>query len=250
MTSGALACFAIFIIICKRRKHKKLSSSPSSPNNTHLRVSYKELQDATNGFSSSNLVGVGSFGSVYKGIIQQFEGPIAIKVLNLQAHGATKSFITECKTLRKVRHRNLLKILTSCSSVDYNGNAFKALVFEFMPNGSLENWLSKNELSEPRDLYMNFRQRLDAAIDIAYALDYLHHDFEETIVHCDIKPSNVLLDDGMVAHLGDFGLARLLHEVTSYSNEGQTTTSAIKGTIGYIPPGMTFLMLLFLYSQI
>ncbi|KAK4278275.1 hypothetical protein QN277_016141 [Acacia crassicarpa] len=236
VTSVALACFAIFIIICKRRKQKKLSYSPSSPHNTHLRVSYKELQDATNGFSSSNLVGVGSFGSVYKGIIQQFEGPIAIKVLNLQAHGATKSFITECKTLSKVRHRNLLQILTSCSSVDYNGNDFKALVFEFMPNGSLENWLSKNELGEPRDLYMNFRQRLDAAIDVAYALDYLHHDFEETIVHCDIKPSNILLDDGMVAHLGDFGLARLLHEVTSYSNEGQTTASAIKGTIGYIPP--------------
>ncbi|KAI9070764.1 hypothetical protein K1719_047273 [Acacia pycnantha] len=190
VTSGALACFAFFLIICKRRKHKKLSSSPSSPNNTHLRVSYKDLQEATNGFSLSNLVGVGSFGSVYKGIIQQFEGPIAIK----------------------------------------------ALIFEFMPNGSLENWLSKNELGEPRHLYMNFRQRLDAAIDIAYALDYLHHDFEETIVHCDIKPSNVLLDDGMVAHLGDFGLARLLHEVTSYSNEGQTTASAIKGTIGYIPP--------------
>ncbi|KAK4278272.1 hypothetical protein QN277_016138 [Acacia crassicarpa] len=236
VTSGALAGFAIFIIICKRRKHKKLSSTPSSPHSSHLRVSYKELQDATNGFSSSNLVGVGSFGSVYKGIIQQFEGPVAIKVLNLQAHGATKSFITECMTLSKIRHRNLLKILTSCSSVDYNDNDFKALVFEFMPNGSLENWLSKNELGEPRDLYMNFRQRLGVAIDIAYALDYLHHDFEETIVHCDIKPSNVFLDDGMVAHLGDFGLARLLHEVTSYSNEGQTTTSAIKGTIGYIPP--------------
>ncbi|XP_028752908.1 probable LRR receptor-like serine/threonine-protein kinase At3g47570 [Neltuma alba] len=83
---------------------------------------------------------------------------------------------------------------------------------------------------------MNFRQRLDVAIDVAHALDYLHHGFEEPIVHCDIKPSNVLLSDDMVAHLGDFGLARLLHEVTSYSGENQTTPSAIKGTIGYIPP--------------
>ncbi|XP_028752878.1 receptor kinase-like protein Xa21 [Neltuma alba] len=104
-----------------------------------------------------------------------------------------------------------------------------------MPNGSLENWLSANELGERRDLYMNFRQRLDAAIDVAHALDYLHHGFEEPIVHCDIKPSNVLPSDDMVAHLGDFGLARLLREITSCSGENQTTSSAIKGTIGYIP---------------
>ncbi|KAK4278277.1 hypothetical protein QN277_016143 [Acacia crassicarpa] len=227
--SCALPCFAIFLITYKRRKHKRLPPSPSSPQNTHLRVSYKELHDATNGFSSSNLVGIGSFGSVYKGVLQHFEKPIAIKVLNLQTYGATKSFITECKTLGKVRHRNLLNILTSCSSVDYKGNDFKALVFEFMPNGSLENWLSTNKLGEHRDLYMTFKQRLDAAIDVAHALDYLHHDYEEAIVHCDIKPSNVLLSDDMVAQLGDFGLARLLHE-------GQTTSSAIKGTIGYIPP--------------
>ncbi|XP_028784866.1 receptor kinase-like protein Xa21 [Neltuma alba] len=176
-----------------------------------------------------------SFGSVYKGTLRHFEGFIAVKVLNLQAHGASKSFITECKTLSNVRHRNLLKILTSCSSVDYNGNDFKALVYEFMPNGSLENWLLANELDEPRDLHLNFEQRLDVAIYVAHALDYLHHGFEETIVHCEIKPSNVLLSDDMVAHLGDFGLARLLHEVTSYSSVGQTTSSAIKGTIGYIP---------------
>ncbi|XP_028784879.1 probable LRR receptor-like serine/threonine-protein kinase At3g47570 [Neltuma alba] len=233
---GALTSFAICLIICKRSKHKRFSSSTSSPQNAHLRVTYKELHDATNGFSSSNLVGVGSFGSVYKGTLQHFECLIVVKVLNLQAHGATKSFITECKTLSKVRHRNLLKILTTCSSVDYKGNDFKALVFEFMPNGSLENWLSANEPGEHRDLYMNFRQRLDVAIDVAHALDYLHHGFEEPIVHCDIKPSNVLLSDDMVAHLGDFGLARLLHEVTSCSGENQTTSSVIKGTIGYIPP--------------
>ncbi|XP_054793978.1 probable LRR receptor-like serine/threonine-protein kinase At3g47570 isoform X2 [Prosopis cineraria] len=235
VTSGVLACFAMcLVIICMRRKYKKLSSSPSSPQNIHLRVSYKELHDATNGFSSSNLVGVGSFGSVYKGTLQHFERPIAVKVLNLEAHGASKSFITECKTLSKVRHRNLLKILTSCSSIDYKGNSFKALVFEFMSNESLENWLSTNEWGEPRNL--NFAQRLDIAVDVAHALDYIHHDFEEVIVHCDIKPSNVLLDDDMVAHLGDFGLARLFHEAASYSSEGQTTSSAIKGTIGYIPP--------------
>lgn len=128
MISCALAILAIFLTIYMRRKQKRLTSSPS-PQNTHLRVSYKELHDATNGFSSSNLIGTGSFGSVYKGTLHHFEIPIAIKVLNLQTHGATKSFIAECKTLGKVWHRNLLKILTSCSSVDYKGNDFKAIVF-------------------------------------------------------------------------------------------------------------------------
>ena len=80
--------------------------------------------------------------------------------------------MTECKALIKVRHRNLLKIMTSCSSIDYEGNDFKALVFEFMPNGSLESWL--HEQHESR--YLNLAQRLDIAVDVANAMDYLHHD--------------------------------------------------------------------------
>ncbi|KAF7830965.1 putative LRR receptor-like serine/threonine-protein kinase [Senna tora] len=237
--SIVVICSAIFMSNYLRRKPKKLSSSPSSFQNKLLKVSYKELHDATDGFSLSNLVGMGSFGSVYKGTLHHFERPIAVKVLNLQTRGASKSFVSECKALSKVRHRNLLKVLTCCSSVDYKGDDFKALVFEFMPNGSLENWLSSDqEQGESKNLHLSFAQRLDIAIDVAHALDYLHHDFEEeAIVHCDIKPSNVLLDDDFVAHLGDFGLARLLHgDTIDHSSKDQTTSSAIKGTIGYIPP--------------
>ena len=105
--------------------------------NGYLCLSYKELLQATQDFASSNLIGGGSFGSVYKGVHQQ-EKLVAAKVFNLQNCGVARSFMTECKALIKVRHRNLLKIITSCSSIDYEGNDFKALVFEFMPNGSLE----------------------------------------------------------------------------------------------------------------
>ncbi|MED6128204.1 hypothetical protein PIB30_095328 [Stylosanthes scabra] len=105
-------------------------------------------------------------------------------------------------------------------AVDYKGNDFKATVFEFMSNGSLETLLHNNiEDSESTNPSLNLIQRVNIALDVAFALDYLHNDSSEGVVHCDIKPSNVLLDDDMVAHLGDFGLARLIHDATSHSNK-------------------------------
>ena len=123
--------------------------------------------------------------------------------MNLQETRAFKSFIAECKTLRNVRHRNLVKMISACSSVDFQGTAFRALVYEFMPNGSLEGWLHAS--TEARIL--NFVQRLNISIDEASALDYLHHHCEVPVIHCDLKPSNILLDHDIVAHVGDFGLA-------------------------------------------
>ncbi|KAK2430960.1 putative LRR receptor serine/threonine-protein kinase [Trifolium repens] len=232
---GVLISFIAFIIVhFLTRKSKRLPSSPSL-HNGNFRVTYGELHEATNGFSSSNLVGTGSFGSVYKGSLHHFERPIVVKVLNLETRGAAKSFVAECKALGKMKHRNLVKILTCCSSIDYNGEDFKAIVFEFMPNGSLETLLHDNEVSE-NDI-LSLPQRIDIALDVAHALDYLHNDIEQAVVHCDIKPSNVLLDDDLVAHLGDFGLARLIHGATGqYSNNDQVISSTIKGTIGYVPP--------------
>ncbi|XP_058068437.1 probable LRR receptor-like serine/threonine-protein kinase At3g47570 [Magnolia sinica] len=109
-----------------------------------MNVSYAELYKATDGFSSANLIGSGSFGSVYKGSLDQDGIVIAVKVLNLQQQGATRSFMVECEALRNVRHRNLIKILTCCSSIHYKGNEFMALVFEYMPNGSLSKWLHRD----------------------------------------------------------------------------------------------------------
>ncbi|KAK9725041.1 hypothetical protein RND81_05G117800 [Saponaria officinalis] len=95
-----------------------------------LRMSYDMLLKATDGFSSSNLLGAGTFGTVFKGVLDGTM--VAVKVLNLQQQGATKSFIAECKALRNTRHRNLVKIITVCSSTDFQRNDFKALVYEFM----------------------------------------------------------------------------------------------------------------------
>ncbi|KAI4305012.1 hypothetical protein L6164_028403 [Bauhinia variegata] len=133
------------------------------------------LLQATAGFSSKNLIGSGSFGSVYKGTLDQEERLVAVKVLYLQKKGASKSFLAECNALKGIRHRNLVKLLTCCSSTDYNGNDFKALVFEFLTNGSLEKWLHPEGSENQR---LHFLQRLNIAIDVASALYYLHNECE------------------------------------------------------------------------
>ncbi|CAN1139668.1 Probable LRR receptor-like serine/threonine-protein kinase At3g47570 [Linum perenne] len=202
-----------------------------------LRVSYRDLDEATDGFSPNNLVGSGGFGTVYKGNLTQIQTPVAVKVLDLQRNLANKSLAAECNALRNVRHRNLVKVLSFCSSLDHKGNEFKALIFEYMENGSLENWL--HQPSSTRNL--SLVQRLKIIMDVASALHYLHDLCDTRIVHCDLKPSNVLLDGEMVAHVSDFGQARLLltndgDESDDLIPQSSSTTVGVKGTVGYAAP--------------
>ncbi|KAL7238887.1 hypothetical protein ACSBR2_004897 [Camellia fascicularis] len=159
-----------FLSFCWFRKAKQEPTTESTGNSL-LKVSYQNLLRATNDFSSSNLIGVGSYGSVYRGIL---DGTIfAVKLLNLLNHGASKSFIAKVMTSR--------------------------LWF----NGNLDEWLHPNptiNLAQVEPKTLNLLQRLNIAIDVACALDYLHNHCETPIAHCDIKPSNV--------HVGDFGIAR------------------------------------------
>jgi serine/threonine protein kinase len=120
--------------------------------------------------------------------------------------------------------------------MDYNGNEFKALVFEYMENGSLDKWLLPD--SEIRDQpNLNLLQRLNILTDVASAIHYLHYESEQPIIHCDLKPSNILLHNDMVAHVSDFGLARILCAINGISDL-QTSTVGFNGTIGYAPPGI------------
>ncbi|XP_070041939.1 probable LRR receptor-like serine/threonine-protein kinase At3g47570 isoform X2 [Nicotiana tomentosiformis] len=203
-------------------RYRKGKRAPQQTNSlsiaTRGRISYYELLQATDARSESNLISSGSFGSVYKGILRS-RTPIAVKVFNLQLEEAFKSFDTECEVWCNLRHRNLMKIITSCSNLD-----FKALVLEYMPNGSLDKWLYSH------NYFLDIKQRLNIMIDVACALEYLHHECSSPVIHCDLKPSNVLLDENMVAHLSDFGISKLLGE-----DESDLYTKTL-ATLGYIAP--------------
>ncbi|GJV32155.1 kinase-like domain-containing protein [Tanacetum coccineum] len=223
----------LLVVLCcvhllYKKKHNN-QPSQSSRNERFLKVSYNQLLKATDGFSIANLIGEGGpFSSVYKGILDSNDNRfVAVKVLLLQYRGAHKSFLAECEAWRNIRHRNLLKIITSFSSTDFQGNDFKALVYEFMSNGSVHDWLHSSANTSKLNLF----QRINILRDVASALDYLHNRCQTTIVHGDLKPSNILLDDDMVAHVRDFGLARLLG-----TNLNQNSSTGVKGTIGYAPP--------------
>ncbi|GAU15750.1 hypothetical protein TSUD_235660 [Trifolium subterraneum] len=157
--------------------------------------------------------GSGSFGSVYRGNLMSEVNVVAVKVLNLQKKGAHKSFIAEY----------------------YKGQEFKALIFDYMKNGSLEKWLHPDILNAEPPTTLVLHQRLNIIIDVASALHYLHRECEQLVLHCDLKPSNVLLDDDMVARVSDFGIARLVSVIGDTSHK-DTSTIGIKGTIGYAPP--------------
>ncbi|KAL5719897.1 non-specific serine/threonine protein kinase [Ranunculus cassubicifolius] len=228
-----LLMLVMFLLFYLRRKSQSKAVSHESDLD-HKRVSFIDLHRATSGFSSENLIGTGRYGFVYKGMHRQGE-LIAVKVINLIERGALKTFLAECEALRVIRHRNLLKVLTVCSSVDFHGNDFKALVYEFMHNGSLDCWLHRGIEIENEASYLTFQQRLNIAIDIASALDYLHNHCGDPVIHCDLKPGNVLLGDDLTAHVGDFGLAKFL-SLNSSSSGTDTSSISIRGTIGYIPP--------------
>ncbi|KAI9075420.1 hypothetical protein K1719_042615 [Acacia pycnantha] len=182
------------------------------------RISYLEILDATNRFDESNLLGKGSFGSVFKGRLSSGIA-VAVKIFNFDSEALSRSFEVECDTMRNMRHRNLVKIISSCSNDD-----FKCLIMEFIPNGSLEKWLYSHNYC------LDFLQRLNIMINIASALEYLHEGLPTPIVHCDLKPSNILLDDNMIAHVSDFGIAKFLDE-----GKSKTHTETL-ATIGYIAP--------------
>ncbi|KAK8358841.1 hypothetical protein V6Z11_A04G051800, partial [Gossypium hirsutum] len=185
---------------------------------TLRRISHAELSQATNGFEESNMLGSGSFGYVYKGRLSDGM-EVAIKVFNLQIEGAFRSFDIECDAMRNIVHRNIAKVITCCSSVD-----FKALVLKYMSNGNLEKWLHSN------NCFLGIIQRVDIMIDVATAIEHLHNGHPTPIIHCDLKPNNILLDEDMVAHVGDFGISKLLGEGDEMK---QTLTLA---TIGYMAP--------------
>ncbi|XP_062225265.1 receptor kinase-like protein Xa21 isoform X2 [Phragmites australis] len=214
--------------------HPKRREVQTFPRNkeTLKKVSYGDILKATNCFSSVHTISSTRSGSVYVGRFKYDKSLVAIKVFNLNEPGAYESYFIECEVLRSTRHRNLMRPVTLCSTLDTDNHEFKALIFKFMVNGSLERWLHCEYYSAMPERVLSLGQRICIAADVASALDYVHNQLTPPLVHCDLKPSNILLDHDMTARLGDFGSAKFLFPDLIVPK----SLIEVGGTIGYMAP--------------
>uniref|UniRef100_M8C489 non-specific serine/threonine protein kinase n=1 Tax=Aegilops tauschii TaxID=37682 RepID=M8C489_AEGTA len=231
---GPPVTIALFSFLCVAVTVMKGSKTQPTENfkETMKRVSYGDILKATNWFSLVNRISSSHTASVYIGRFEFETDLVAIKVFHLNEQGSRNSFFTECEVLKHTRHRNLVQAITMCSTVDFEGDEFKAIVYEFMANGSLDMWIHPRvHGGSPRRL-LSLGQRIRIAADVVSALDYMHNQLTPPLIHCDLKPGNVLLDYDMTSRIGDFGSAKFL----SSGIGGSEGLVGVRGTIGYIAP--------------
>ncbi|CAI9772240.1 unnamed protein product [Fraxinus pennsylvanica] len=187
------------------------------------KVSYKELKKATSGFRDKELLGFGGFGRVYKGTLPNSNTQVAVKRIYHDSKQGLREFVSDIESIGRLRHRNLVQLLGWCRRRGY-----LLLVYDFMPNGSLDKFLF-DEL----EMILTWEQSLKIIKCVASGLLYLHEEWEQTVIHRDIKAGNVLLDSELNGRLGDFGLAKL------YEHGANPSTTNVVGTLGYLAPELT-----------
>ncbi|KAK8623093.1 hypothetical protein V6N13_117986 [Hibiscus sabdariffa] len=215
----SFAAISSILFCLYRRKLRDVESIRSRRDiDTNLRsFTYKELEQATNGFKEE--LGRGAFGTVYKGELSSSQvNFVAVKKLEKVVQEGEREFKTEVKVIGQTHHKNLVRLLGYCDEDEH-----RLLVYEFMANGSLSSFLFGK-------LRPSWQQRLQIASGIAKGLTYLHEECSTQIIHCDIKPQNILLDDNLTAKISDFGLAKLL------INSKTQTLTGVRGTKGYVAP--------------
>ncbi|XP_024517011.1 probable LRR receptor-like serine/threonine-protein kinase At1g56140 [Selaginella moellendorffii] len=223
--SAAAAAIAVIIIVaiffCKRsRKNFRAKSFSIYSDTVGIKVySYKELYEATDGFNPTKKLGQGGFGSVYVGNLQD-QTLVAVKQLLHQTQQGREAFRKEIRILSSVQHRNLVAVRGYCLEAEH-----PMLVCDYMRNGSLDHFLHGSRG------FLTWNQRRKIAIDTAFGLAYLHDESKHRIIHCDLKPPNILLDDDLMPRIADFGMARLYEEGKSH-----VTATKMGGTIGYLAP--------------
>ncbi|KAF7809535.1 putative L-type lectin-domain containing receptor kinase S.5 [Senna tora] len=207
-----------------------LKSLPGTPRE----FSFKELKKATNNFEEKRKLGEGGYGVVFRGNLAKEKMEVAVKRFSRDNMKSKDDFLAELTIINRLRHKHLVRLLGWCHK-----NGVLLLVYEFMPNGSLDNHLFCDEEeginSRSRSLTpLSWNLRYKIISGVASALHYLHNEYDQKVVHRDLKASNIMLDSDFNARLGDFGLARALeHEKTSYAELG---AAGVHGTMGYIAP--------------
>ncbi|PWA35423.1 bulb-type lectin domain-containing protein [Artemisia annua] len=209
---SVLICFGIFLI--NKKKIRKVDLGGTSVETNVIRFKYNELVQATNRFKDE--LGKGAFGIVYKGVIGTKS--VAVKKLDRIVEDSEREFRTEVNAIARTHHKNLVQLLGFCDDGEQ-----RLLVYEYMSNGTLASFLFGN-------MRPSWSHRCNIAFGIAKGLSYLHEECSTQIIHCDIKPQNILLDEYYNARISDFGLAKLL-----LMNQSRTNTG-IRGTKGYVAP--------------
>ncbi|KAL3499696.1 hypothetical protein ACH5RR_038789 [Cinchona calisaya] len=225
---GTVCLLALVIYYKVKRWHlsmyQNIEDFLQGPNNLMpVRYTYSNLKKMTNNFS--NKLGEGGYGTVFKGKLRS--GPlVAVKLLGKsKANG--QEFISEVATIGRIHHANVVKLIGFC----FEGSK-RALVYEFMPNGSLDKYIFPKE-TEPMSL--SCEELFKIALEVARGIDYLHRGCEMQILHFDIKPHNILLDEHFSPKISDFGLAKLCP-----TENNTVTMTAARGTLGYMAPELYY----------
>ncbi|KAL0382429.1 UNVERIFIED_CONTAM: Rust resistance kinase Lr10 [Sesamum calycinum] len=222
--------FLIGLVVYKwRRRHLSIDESieeflQGQNNLTPIKYTYSEIKKMTNNFNQR--LGEGAYGTVYKGKLRS--GPfIAVKMMG-QSMASEQEFISEVGTIGRIHHVNVVQLIGFC----VEGSKY-ALVYEYLPNGSLDRYIF-NQLGIEA-LALRYEKMFDIALGVARGIDYLHHGCDMQILHFDIKPHNILLDENFNPKISDFGLAKL------YPTDGSVVNlTAARGTMGYMAPEMFY----------
>lgn len=259
IVAGSVVLIVVLVLLClsfsPTAKHILLSTMCSCCNSfdegavvkpAFLRLTMKEIQEATNNFSRDNVLGEGGTGVVYKGVIRDGK-TVAFKKLHIPRSSSVNPFLAELRSMGQVRHKNLVKILGYFSDLEND-----ILFLEYMPNGNLSQALHSENLASiegksttteslaadsdvlemfEHDHALSWSDRAQLAKGIAAGLAYLHHDCPAPIIHLDIKPTNILLDKDLQACITDFGLSRIMQETAT-----SMSTRNMRGSLGYVAP--------------